>query len=275
MDSGLVEIYPNTKNEIMNSINYVLVLVLIAISTACGSLSSQQKTKPKSLKIASYNVRNAKGMDNVVNFDRIAKVINNMNADAIAIQELDSATVRSNGLVVLHELAKRTGMFASYNASIEYNGGKYGIGILTKEKPLRMEAIALPGREEMRSILVVELKDYALGCTHFSLNEEDRQSSIELIQKMLSKYESKPVFLAGDLNALPNSEEIAQLKKDWTMISNPDLPTFPSDSPTITIDYVFLKHNNLFKHTVIGTEVVNEPMASDHRPIWVEINIDR
>ncbi|NLC49874.1 MAG: metallophosphoesterase, partial [Bacteroidales bacterium] len=54
-------------------------------------------TETQTLKIASYNVRNAKGMDDVVDFDRTAKVINNMDVDAVAIQELDSATQRSNG----------------------------------------------------------------------------------------------------------------------------------------------------------------------------------
>ena len=259
----------------MKALHYTLLLFIVTISTGCGSLSSHPKSTPQMLKIASYNVRNAKGMDDVVDFDRVAKVINDMNADALAIQELDSATERSNRMVVLDELAKRTGMFASYNASIDFSGGKYGVGILTKEKPLRTEAIALPGREEERSILLVELNDYALCCTHFSLNEEDRQSSIEIINKLLSNFETKPVFLAGDLNAEPNSAEIAQLEKNWIMISNPELHTFPSDSPEVTIDYVFLKQNAHFKHTVIETEVPNEPMASDHRPLWVEVRIDK
>lgn len=144
----------------MQVFNYFLLIFLYTFSIACGNTNTQQEMKgTQTLKIASYNVRNAKGMDHVVDFDRTAKVINNMNVDAVAIQELDSATQRSNGLIVLDELAKRTNMFASFNASIEFSGGKYGNGMLTKEKPLKVEAIALPGREEMRSMLVVELQD--------------------------------------------------------------------------------------------------------------------
>lgn len=245
------------------------------VTTACGNTTKHQnKTETLSLKIASYNVRNAKGMDNLVDFDRTAKVINDMNADAVAIQELDSATQRSNGRVVLDELAKRTNMFASFNASIEFSGGKYGNGILTKEKPIKVEAIALPGREEMRSLLVVEMQDYVLCCTHLSLTQEDRQASMKLIEEYTEKYTEKPVFLAGDLNALPSSTEIVDLSENWIMLSDATTPTFPSDVPTEIIDYILMKSNDKFEHIVKNATVVNEPIASDHRPLWVKVEIN-
>lgn len=249
----------------MKTIYYPILLLLIIFSSSC-------KNESQTLKIVSYNIRNAKGMDDVTDFDRVATVINNIDGHAVAIQELDSATNRSNGIVVLDELAKRTNMYASYNGSIEYQGGKYGNGILTKEKPLHKEAIALPGREK-RSLLIVELKDFVLCCTHMALNEEDRQESVEIIHEHTNKYTLKPVFLVGDLNATPDSKEIMYLKDNWIMLNDPTEPTFPSDNPKVTIDYLFLKHNKGFEHTVLGRAVVNEPMASDHRPLWVELKI--
>ena len=119
-------------------------------------------------------MHNAIGMDDVVDFDRVANVINDMEVDTIAIQELDCATERSNGLVVLNELAKRTNMIPTFSASIVFDGGKYGNGILTKEQPLKREAIAIPVREEERSLLIVELEHYVICCTHLSLKEQDR-----------------------------------------------------------------------------------------------------
>ncbi len=251
-----------------------LLFILLFFSIGCGNTKYNKKKKePLSIKIASYNVRNAKGMDNVIDFERVAKVINDMDADAIAIQELDSATARSNGLVVLDELAKRTNMIATFNASIDYDGGKYGNGILTKEQPLRKMAIPLPGREEERSLLLVELEDFVLCCTHLSLNSDDRQASMMLIEQQVNKYESKPLFLAGDLNALPSSDEIKYLSENWILLSDSTQATYPSNDPTRVIDYIFLKSNTLFTHIVKKGEVVNEPMASDHRPLWVEVSI--
>ncbi|MDD4728145.1 MAG: endonuclease/exonuclease/phosphatase family protein [Dysgonamonadaceae bacterium] len=257
----------------MKTIYYTLTLFIFSLSIVCGCKSTTQKNETLHLKIASYNVRNARGIDDVTDFDRVAAVINNMDADAVAIQELDSATERSMGLVVLDELASRTNMHATFNGSIKYLGGEYGIGVLTKEKPLRKEAIALPGKREMRSLLIVEMEDYVFCCTHLDTNEAERQASIELVMEATNKYTNKPVFLTGDLNASPTSKEIIELSQSWIMLSDPTQPTYRSDDPEHIIDYIFLKSNSKFSYNVIDREVVNEPMASDHRPLWVELEI--
>ncbi len=233
----------------------------------------ERKSDSGKIRILSYNIRNARGMDEVVNYDRIAGVIRRIDPDCVALQELDSATERSQGKVVLDELAKRLGMYASYGSSIDYQGGKYGIGILSKEKALRKETVPLPGSEEKRSLLVVELPGYVMCCTHWSLRQPDRLSSVEVVEETIRKYTTKPVFLAGDLNATPESPEIAELAKTWEILNDPSRPTFPSDNPRNCIDYIFFKKNPLFRITVLQTCVENESMASDHRPVWVDVQL--
>lgn len=225
-----------------------------------------------SMTILSYNVRNCVGLDNVVNYQRVADVIIRSGADIVALQELDSATIRSKGVSVLDELARSTGMIATYRASISFQGGKYGIGILSKEKPLKAEGMALPGKEEMRSVLVVEMKKYVLACTHLSLTEADRIRSVELINELLSKYK-KPVFLAGDLNAKPDSKEIQSLSKNWKLLSDTAKFTFPADKPEVCIDYIML-HRKTSRRIRLEESVVGvEPLASDHSPLWVRIRL--
>lgn len=233
----------------------------------------ERKSDSGKIRILSYNIHNGIGMDEVVNYDRIAGVIRRIDPDCVALQELDSATERSQGKVVLDELAKRLGMYASYSSSIDYQGGKYGIGILSKEKPLRKVTVPLPGSEEKRSLLVVELPGYVMCCTHWSLRQPDRLSSIDIINKVTEKYTTKPVFLAGDLNATPESPEIAGLAKTWEILNAPSRPTFPSDNPRNCIDYIFFKKNPLFRITVLQTCVESESMASDHRPVWVDVQL--
>ena len=253
---------------------YFLSAVILFVFTS-GDLcrAADPKTDTAEIRIVSYNIRNARGMDEVVNYDRIADVIRRIDPDCVALQELDSATERSQGKVVLDELAKRLGMYASYGSSIDYQGGKYGIGILSKEKALRKETVPLPGSEEKRSLLVVELPGYVMCCTHWSLTPSDRLSSIDIINKVTEKYTTKPVFLAGDLNATPESPEIAELAKTWEILNDPSRPTFPSDNPRNCIDYIFFKKNPLFRITVLQTCVENESMASDHRPVWVDVQL--
>ena len=123
------------------------------------------------LNLMSYNIRNTKGMDGVRDYQRIANVIIREAPDVVAIQELDSMTTRSEQKYVLGELAERTQMHAQYVPAISFQGGKYGIGILSREKPLSIKAMSLPGREERRALMVAEFDDYFFACTPLSLTE--------------------------------------------------------------------------------------------------------
>lgn len=222
------------------------------------------------LRIVSYNVRNGKGMDNKTDYDRTAAVILKAGAQVVALQELDSATVRSQGVDVLSVLAKKTGMHGVYGAAIPYSGGKYGVGVLSKEKPLRNYSVPLPGKEEQRVLLVAEFNGFVIFNTHLSLTEDDRMASITLINKEATKFK-KPVFLLGDLNAEPSSAFLTQLRKDWQLLSG-DAPTFPAPAPDKCIDYILGRNG---KMAVSHSEVMTEPLASDHRPVLVTLKANQ
>ena len=134
------------------------------------------------LKLMTYNIRNATGMDGVCNFQRIANVINNASPDVVAVQEVDSVTNRSNQKYVLGEIAERTQMHACFAPAIDFDGGKYGIGLLSKKAPIHLQTMALPGREEARTLILAEFEDYIYCCTHLSLTEEDRMKSLDILK---------------------------------------------------------------------------------------------
>lgn len=240
---------------------------LLFIFAALFTFSAQAQN---TLKLMSYNIKNANGMDNVCNFQRIANVINNASPDVVAIQEVDSMTNRSGQKYVLGEIAERTQMHGYFAPAIDYDGGKYGIGLLTKQVPLRLQTLPLPGREEARTLILAEFVDYIYCCTHMSLTEEDRMKSLELVKAFTSS-STKPLFLAGDMNAEPESGFIKELQKDFQILSNPKQHTFPAPDPKETIDYIATLKQNAKGFAVISAKVINEPMASDHRPILVEL----
>ena len=240
---------------------------LLFIFAALFIFSAQAQN---TLKLMSYNIKNANGMDNVCNFQRIANVINNTSPDVVAIQEVDSMTNRSGQKYVLGEIAERTQMHGYFAPAIDYDGGKYGIGLLTKQLPLRLQSLPLPGREEARTLILAEFTDYIYCCTHMSLTEEDRMKSLELVKAFTSS-STKPLFLAGDMNAEPESGFIKELQKDFQILSNPKQHTFPAPDPKETIDYIATLKQNAKGFAVISAKVINEPMASDHRPILVEL----
>ena len=222
------------------------------------------------LKLMTYNIRNAKGMDGVCNFQRIANVISNEAPDVVAIQELDSMTTRSGQKFVLNEIAERTQMHASYAPAISFQGGKYGIGILSRKKPLDIHSYPLPGREEARMLMVAEFEDYFFACTHLSLTEEDRLASLDIIKKSVGKSD-KPYFLAGDLNDTPDSKFIKALQQDFQVLTNLKKPTFPAPEPTETIDYIAAWKHRSNNFANLSAQVHEEPLASDHRPLTVQL----
>lgn len=251
-----------------------LISLLIVFLTFLSVNANHEKfpRKENIHRIMSYNIRNAIGMDEVTNYERTANVIRSINPDVVAVQEIDSVTGRSQQVDVLNRIADLTKMYACYGSAISFQGGKYGIGILSKEKPLSCEKISLPGREEARALLIAEFDDYVFCCTHLSLTEEDRNASVDMINKAVAKYK-KPVFLAGDLNAEPASELIKRLSSDWKVLNNIKQPTFPADDPKETIDYILGRTAGGKIYSVHQSRVIGENVAFDHRPLFVDVRL--
>lgn len=220
------------------------------------------------LQVMSYNVRHCAGMDRVVDFDRTAAVIQRQLPDVVVLQELDSMTGRSGRRYQLGELANRTLYHPVFGAAIDYDGGKYGVGILCRDTPLSWKTLPLPG-DEPRVLLVVELSDYVVACTHLDLEDTCRMTSVPLIVKEAQRWD-KPFLLAGDWNDAPDSELLQELTKYFTILSGNEA-SYPADTPQECIDYIALFKGQTA--TVLSTQVLNEPEASDHRPVVVSIGL--
>ena len=243
--------------------NYIQLMLWSLMASLLVCACSEE---PTTVQFMSYNIRNGNGIDNVKDLNRIVTAIQKQDPDVLACQEVDSVTTRCNGEYTLGILAERTNRYATYAPAINFQGGKYGIGMLSKEKPLSHKQYQLPGREEQRTLLVVEFEKYVYCCTHLSLTPEDQLLSLPIINEIAKAYQ-KPFFLAGDLNAHPDSEFIKGLQQDFNVISSINEYTFPADQPNETIDYIAVRQQDAARVTVVTSEVVNEPAASDHRPI--------
>jgi endonuclease/exonuclease/phosphatase family metal-dependent hydrolase len=250
---------------------YIILVCLAASMIACST--------PKELGVMSYNVHNAIGMDKITSYERIAKIISDSKVDVVAVQELDSVTTRSKGVDVLKAIAENCDMYPTFGGSIDFQGGKYGIGILSKEKPLSYYRVPLPCRSEPRSLLVAEFEDYYFCSTHLSLHAEDRLSSAKIIVEELSKL-NKPALIAGDFNAQPEEESMLYLSKHMNIYKKGDSPhaenpspyTFPANKPSTEIDYI-CSFDPQQKIKLTSHYTKHAPVESDHAPIvaWIEI----
>ena len=238
----------------------------ITLSTGLWAQTPTPLQKQNQLNVLTYNVHNGIGLDGRTDYVRIGELIRNSGADVVAIQEVDSATARSTGRYVLGEIAAEALMRPTFGCAIPYDGGKYGVGILSKEKPLAVRQIALPGREEKRTMLIAEFERYLLGCVHFSLTEEDRLASVGLVRAEAARA-GKPFIMTGDWNDTPDSKFLEEIKKDFRVVNNLKKKTFPADNPSDCLDYIALYKatgENLVPRRIT---VLEEGKASDHRPV--------
>lgn len=237
-------------------------IIILYLAAASLPLDAQQ------LKLLSYNIRHCEGMDGQIDYARTAAVINAASPDVVALQEVDSCTKRSDGRYTLHELSVLTGMTPTFAPAIDFDGGKYGIGMLSRTVPVKVAIHPLPGAEEARTMLVAEFKDYMVCSVHLSLTPADRLKSIGIIASILSENRSKPIFVMGDFNNEQTADFLKLLRRNFRILNDPRQPTYPSDAPTDDIDYIIsLKHSG--KERLLDNGVIDERMASNHRPVWV------
>lgn len=226
------------------------------------------------LRVLSYNIHHARGMDEQVDLKRIAQVIRDSDADFVALQEVDQNTERCGKIDQATEIGRLTDMYSYFGKAIDLQGGAYGQAVLSKYPFNDVSVVKLPNQDnrEQRIVLVADIiregKNYQFLGTHFDhQNEELRVAQAEAIVALKSKSASVSI-LAGDMNATPESQTIAKLLAAWGKPSEQSVKTFSSTKPERQIDYVLLSSpsGDAEKWTK-GKLVVPKTEASDHLPL--------
>lgn len=252
------------------------MLRLLALVVACFVVPVSADQPPR-VRVLSYNIHHGEGTDGKLDLGRIAKIIKDAKPDLVALQEVDYTNDRTGRVDQATELAKLTGLTAVPGDNIDYRGGRYGNAALIRGKVLSHKNHPLPSLYpgEQRGVLAttVELGEGAppvrFLCTHLDHRPKDaeRLASVKFIRELMTQDDGL-ALLAGDLNALPDSEVLKQFGTHWeNPLSTEPLPTFPAAEPIRQIDYVLARPKGQWR-TVEAT-VLDEPIASDHRPLLV------
>lgn len=259
---GLDYLYVLFEGKTMKKIITILLMMFLLMS--CQKLT-----------IMTYNIHASRGMDKVYDAKRIAKVINKFSPDLVALQEVDRLTERTGKVDVFAVLKEETGMNGVFMKTFNYQGGEFGNAILSKYPILESKVYRLPSKQEHEPRLIMmisclnnkgdTLYFYNTHLDHHK-NNSDRPSQIKVIKSLLNDNEGK-VFLAGDFNCDQNSETLLNLKGTLER-STSDEYTYPSDKPERTIDHIFYSFDKDIKLCKI--KVVEETMASDHRPVFAK-----
>ncbi len=227
------------------------------------------------MRIATWNVHGARGLDGRRSIDRIADVIERLGVDAVALQELDIARPRSGGVDQPRAIALRLGMSHVFGAAIRDGDTAYGNAILARA-PLKVEAtepLPCSAGVEPRSLLAarVTLDD---GClvrvitTHLGLVASDRHAQLDALRAFIDRDPVRTIVL-GDMNASP--KDVANVLGHG--LAPAEVPrSFPSIAPVLRLDHVFVTPD-------LAVEGVSTPrhfaarIASDHLPIVAQIRV--
>lgn len=242
------------------------IFVFSCLITSCS--------KP-TLRILTYNIRHGEGMDRQLDLDRTAEVIKHLNPHVVFLQEVDKITNRTNQVDQSKKLGELTNMFSVFGKFMDYDGGEYGMAVLSRFPFKETRNHVVPPGVEPRSALTVSIDvdgEEVIFCgIHFYRTAEERYAQAKKVVEIF-RDETSPVILGGDFNSTPDSEVMNLLNQHWFIPEKGvDHFTFPSDSADKEIDYILLRPQERFE--VISIQVITEPMASDHRPVLLEVKL--
>ena len=203
---------------------------------------------------------------------KIAANIVNTKLDIVAIQELDKGTNRSGKVDQLKKLSELTGyQYYAFFKAINYDGGEYGIGVLSKYPFENTKVWDLPnGSYENRVIARVQLRiDGTLinfYATHLTPDQESKSIRTQQFAQIASIVKSNSNFvIAGDFNTSTFSEfsVLGNNTNYNTTILNrtaKNEPTEPASNQAID--------NISYRRWTFGDPQVVKDSYSDHYMLW-------
>ncbi len=222
------------------------------------------------LRIATYNVHRCIGRDGVYDVGRIAAVLRELDADAIALQEVSYRA--PPGHDQLRTLADSAGYASVSFPNHSDDRSQLGLGVLSR-RPLEVERkLDLSyGSYESRGALIVRLavddSNVTLVNTHLGLRWRERRHQGHAIAAALRELDAGDCVLAGDFNEwVPGAPNLHALRRLLDAPPPRTPPTFPSGRPLLSTDRIWpstaFRVQSLHAHRTTLSRI-----ASDHLPL--------
>ncbi|NNM29000.1 MAG: hypothetical protein HKO57_05725 [Akkermansiaceae bacterium] len=235
-----------------------------------------------SVRILAYNIKHGRGMDGKVDLRRAAAVIAAQNPDLVALQEVDRNCTRSGKVDIAAELGRILGMDHRFAKFMDFQGGEYGLAVLSRLPITKSVRHQLPAGAEPRCALEVRVRFAALTTplSFLSIHHDwtDAKIRVGQVEALLAALEGHrhPVILAGDFNGERDDPSVIRLARSgWNVLRKDDPAarhTFPSDAPRKEIDFFMLRG---VPAVHVTHHVVDERLASDHRPIAAVLTFEK
>lgn len=265
-----------------------IILALSALLSACAGIGAGARGREVTVLV--YNIHAGLDTARQNNLERVAELVRTTGADLVLLQEVDRNTQRSGPTDQPAVLARLTGYSMAFGRAISFQGGDYGVALLSRwaiqrDTLIPLTVTAPPGRtaegREQRGVLVATIRapggPIAVLNTHLDASGEDvwRVQEIAGVLQAATTLRRRgvPLLIGGDLNALPESpihQELraAGFRDAWPECGTGDGFTFPATTPSRRIDYLYLTG----EASCVSAEVIPSG-ASDHRPLLVRVRL--
>ncbi|GES48896.1 endonuclease [Rhizobium sp. NBRC 114257] len=243
--------------------------------TSAGS----KPDRPDGTLIASYNVHKCVGADRRFDPERTSRVIHEIDADIIGLQEADTRFGERTGILDLRRLERETGLIPVPISGVTKAHGWHGNVVLFKQGTVRdVHQINLPGLEP-RGALIAELElarggSLRIIAAHLGLLHRSRAQQTRLIVDLMNDGSETPTILLGDLNEwrLGDRSSLNTIQNAFGPLP-PAVPSFPSTLPLLALDRIMANRRGM----ISAVEVHDSPLArvaSDHLPIKAVVSLE-
>ncbi|MEI6160085.1 MAG: endonuclease/exonuclease/phosphatase family protein [Roseococcus sp.] len=230
-----------------------------------------------SIIVASYNIHKCVGVDNRFDPGRIAAVIAELDADVVALQEVDRRFGQRTGLLNTAALEGRTGLNLLHVSDTPGGHGWHGNALLVRQgRLIRLRRLNLPGAEA-RGALIAEIQLPAgklrVVAAHLGLLRRHRAMQAAALLEAIHHGSPMPTLLMGDLNewrpGVPSS--LVALETLFGPLG-PGQPSFPSRLPFLALDRILAYPRSMLELVEAHASPLAR-IASDHLPLRARIDL--
>lgn len=226
------------------------------------------------IRLASYNIRKAVGLDWRRDPARILRVIRGLGADIVALQEADKRLGERPAALSPDAIARETGLLALDVAPMRPSLGFHGNALLVGEE-VEVEqvlTVTLPGIEPRGAViarLVTGDGPLTVAAVHLGLRRGCRQLQLAHIRDLIAR--DRPVAILGDLNEWSAFAGFDVLGPDFAMI-RPGR-SFHAARPVACLDRFVLGGGIRLQHAGVVRDG-DAARASDHLPVWADVTLE-
>ena len=249
------------------------VLHVFLVLTVLGVVRPMATPLATDIRVVSYNIKHGRGNDNTVDLARTAQVLRELRPDVVGLQEVDRLAERSGKVDEARALGETLGLNHAFGKFMDFQGGGYGLGVLSRFPITRSQELRLLEGNEPRVALAVDVRlpdgrDLTIVNVHFDWVRDDgfRFAQAQQVAEFLDAL-THPYVLLGDFNDEPGSRTLGLFTTRAAEAAKPpdNRLTFSSTEPAKEIDFIFMAPRDAW--TVSEVRVIDEKMASDHRPL--------